>query len=55
MTDLECIEYAVQLVLKKCREANPNHLSIPASGADVMGWFAAAINDAKALRHDDTL
>jgi hypothetical protein len=49
MSDLEIIEYAVQIVLAKCREANPHHLQIPPSGATVMEWFADALNEAKTL------
>jgi hypothetical protein len=52
MTDLECIEYAVQVVLAKCREANPHHMEIPADGACVMGWFAAALREAKEIRKE---
>jgi len=50
MTDLDCVEYAVQAVLLKCREANPYHMHIPPSGDTVMKWFAAALNEAKNVR-----
>jgi hypothetical protein len=49
MSDLEIIEYSVQVVLAKCRKANPHHLKIPPSGDMVMKWFADALNEAKAL------
>lgn len=50
MSDLDCIEYALQVVLAKCREANPHHLKIPPDGATVMGWLAGAIREAKEVR-----
>jgi hypothetical protein len=52
MTDLECVEYAVQVVLAKCREANPYHMHIPPSGNTVMKWLAEAINEAKKIRDE---
>ncbi len=43
-TDLELIKQAVQTVLEKCEEANPQHMAIPASGATVMEWLAEALS-----------
>lgn len=39
MTDIECIEYAVQAVLLKCRVADPSHMQIPPAGSTVMQWL----------------
>lgn len=49
-TDLDCIDYAVQATLLKCRRENPNHMQIPPSGETVMEWFAAALREARSLR-----
>lgn len=54
MTDLDCIEYATQVVLQRCRKANPQHMSVPPDGATVMQWFAAALHEAKLVREDET-
>lgn len=43
MTDLERVERAIQRVLARCQEANPDNLSIPPSGETVMGWFATEL------------
>ena len=48
MTDLECIEYATHVVLRRCREAHPRR--VPPDGQTVMEWFAAALNEAKEVR-----
>lgn len=45
MSDLERIKRAVEAVRQRCREANPDHLKIPPSGADVMEWFAEALEE----------
>jgi hypothetical protein len=50
MTDLECIEYAVQAVLAKCRQANQYRYTRGIGGDTVMQWFAAALNEAKKIR-----
>jgi hypothetical protein len=54
VTDLQCVEYAVQIALKRCRDENPQHMSIPASGETVMEWFAAALHEAKSLGSEKT-
>ncbi len=36
MTDLECVEYATQVVLRRCREATaPAHMGVPPAGSTV--------------------
>lgn len=53
MTDIECIEYAVQVVLLKCRKANPSYMQVPPAGSTVMEWFAEALREAKQVRGTD--
>ena len=53
MTDIECIEYAVQVVLLKCRKANPSYMQVPPAGSTVMEWFADALREAKQVRGPD--
>lgn len=48
MTDLQCVEYAVQVVLRRCRQMNPQ--AMPPSGETVMGWLATALYEAKKVR-----
>lgn len=47
MTDLEIIEQALKATQKRCEQANPYHMNVPASGASVIEWLIQAIDEAK--------
>lgn len=50
MTDLECVEYAVRVVLFRCDAENPQRIAVPCSGAEVMEFFADALTEARKIR-----
>lgn len=53
MTDLDCVEYAIQVVLARCRKRDPYYMSIPISGETALEWLATAIHEAKEIRRVD--
>lgn len=54
MTDLDSVEYAVQVVLAKCRNEERIGAGVP-PGTGVMKWFAAALREAKSIREPKLL
>lgn len=52
MTDLDSVEYAVQVVLAKCRYEERTGSGVP-PGTGVMKLFAAALREAKEIREPE--
>lgn len=50
MTDLDCVEYAIQVVLARCRKRDPAYMSISISGETALEWLSVAMREAKEIR-----